>query len=88
MGQKTVQERVTQHWSITVLGEKGERPYAQLWVDPRLNVAIRESYADGLSVEMHHIREVPQPTHLFELPAGFIKVDLPTTPPAGKTPAK
>ncbi|MBF0183579.1 MAG: hypothetical protein HQM06_04200 [Magnetococcales bacterium] len=88
LGQKVVQERHTWHWNIQVLTDKGEMPYAQLWVDPRLNVAIRESYADGLTIEMHHIREAPQPAHLFEIPSNFSKIDLPATPTADKPPAK
>ncbi|WP_130471135.1 hypothetical protein [Candidatus Magnetaquicoccus inordinatus] len=83
-GQKIIQERNTLHWSIHVLSDKGELPYGQLWVDPRLNIAIRESYADGLTVEMHHIREAPQPAHLFELPANFMKVDLPAPAASNK----
>ncbi len=81
MGNANFDNRSTVHWSVDFVDEKGESPYAQLWVDPRLNIAIRETYADGLTVEMHHIREGSQPAHLFELPSGYQKVVLPAPPP-------
>ncbi|MEO5362205.1 MAG: DUF4412 domain-containing protein [Magnetococcus sp. DMHC-8] len=80
LGLKTVNDRSVMHWTISMVGDKGESPYAQLWVDPRLNIAIRETYADGLTVEMHRIREGAQSAQLFELPAGFTKVTLPAKP--------
>ncbi|MBF0583817.1 MAG: hypothetical protein HQL80_06215 [Magnetococcales bacterium] len=81
VGVETVSGRSTLHWSIQLVGEKGkESSYAHLWVDPRLNVAIRESYADGLTVEMRRIQEGAQPASLFELPAGYQQVALPTSP--------
>ncbi len=79
-GTQKVNDRSAIHWTIHVQSEKGETPYAQMWVDPRLNVAIRESYADGLTVEMRNIREGAQAAQLFELPAGYKKMALPAPP--------
>lgn len=79
-GWQTIDNRSVMHWKIAILGAKGKSSYAQLWVDPRLNVAIREHYADGLIVEMRHIRETPPEDSLFDLPKGYRKVTLPTVP--------
>ncbi|MBF0283771.1 MAG: hypothetical protein HQL51_04865 [Magnetococcales bacterium] len=49
----------------------------QLWVDPRLKIAIREEYGDGLTVELLNIREEPQSPALFEIPAGFRRLASP-----------
>ena len=76
-GWQTIDNRPVVHWTIDLLGPKGKTFYAQLWVDPKLNIAIRESYADGLIVEMHNIHEKPQADSLFELPQGYQKVVLP-----------
>lgn len=80
VGTQKIHDRLTAHWVIHTVNEKGETPYAQMWVDPRLNVAIREAYADGLTVEMRKIRESAQAPQLFELPAGYKKMALPPAP--------
>ncbi|MEO5339554.1 MAG: hypothetical protein H7837_03405 [Magnetococcus sp. MYC-9] len=80
LGVRSLNDRSTVYWTISVVDEKGETPYAQLWVDQRLNIAIREVYADGLTVEMRRIREAPQATQLFELPTGYKKVAMPVAP--------
>lgn len=77
-GMKRIHGRSVIHWRIDLVGKKKNTFYAQLWVDPRLNIAIRETYADGLTVEMRQIREAPQAASLFELPEGYEKVTLPT----------
>lgn len=82
-GWRTLQNRSVLLWQIDVVEKAGKRAYAQLWVDPRLNVAIREEYADGLTVEMRHIHEAQQDANLFELPVGYRKTTLPVPP---KTP--
>lgn len=89
VGWKKINNRSVIHWKIDLMGVHGKSFYAQLWVDPRLNVAIRETYADGLTVEMHQIHEAPQAASLFELPEGYRKVTLParteSPPEKGKT---
>lgn len=88
-GWQQIDGRHVIHWRIDIVDKKGKLPYAQLWVDPRLNVAIREVYADGLTVEMQHIQEAPQKSTLFTLPNGYQKVTLPlnkkTTSTLGET---
>lgn len=88
IGTETVNGRSALRWQINLVDEKGESAYAHLWIDPRLNIAIREKYADGLAVEMQHIQEAPQAAHLFELPADYKKVALPTPPAPADAPAK
>lgn len=77
-GWQKINNRSVVHWTIDLLEPNGKNFYAQLWVDPKLNIAIRESYADGLMVEMQNIHEAPQADSLFELPQGYQKVVLPT----------
>lgn len=90
-GAQKIGNRSVIHWKIEIITAKGKTFYAQLWVDPRLNIAIREVYADGLTVEMRNIREAPQEARLFELPAGYQRLALPTsgkTAPQARTTAR
>ncbi|MBF0296224.1 MAG: hypothetical protein HQL96_13630 [Magnetococcales bacterium] len=73
--------RAVIHWEIVMKGPDREFPHAHLWVDPRLRIAIRESYADGLTVELTNIQEGEQPASLFTIPEEYRKM-APTVEPA------
>jgi hypothetical protein len=52
---------------------QGRTDYA--WIDPQLKFPVRFQYQDGTRIELDAIREGPQPTQLFAIPAGFQKFD-------------
>lgn len=80
VGQEKMQNRDTTVWVIAERLPQGLRPYAKLWVDPRLKIAIREEYADGLAVELRNLVEAEQSAGLFAIPEKFRKMD-PLVPP-------
>ncbi|MEO5334709.1 MAG: DUF4412 domain-containing protein [Magnetococcus sp. YQC-5] len=83
VGTETLLGRSVMHWEIVIKGPERDVPHAHLWVDTRLQIAIREHYADGLVVELTNIQEGPQPATLFAIPTEYQKV----APPAEATPS-
>lgn len=81
LGPATLNGRSVMHWEITTKGPQGNTPYAHLWIDQRLKIAIREQYADGLIEELGNIKEGDQPAHLFDIPKDFKKIVTPAAPP-------
>ena len=45
------------------------------WLDPKLRFPVKWQGKDG-SGEMRNIQEGPQPASLFEVPAGYTKMDM------------
>ncbi|MEO5347040.1 MAG: hypothetical protein H7834_11770 [Magnetococcus sp. YQC-9] len=74
IGTDTIDSRKTIHWEIVQRGpDHREISQAHLWIDPRLGIAIRERYADGLQVELANIQEGTQPVELFQIPKDYQK---------------
>ena len=46
------------------------------WVDTKLHCVIKTDEDTGGGIELTNIKEEPQPASLFEIPAGYTKVDL------------
>ena len=70
LGSERLNGRNTQKWEIT--STRGGKGY--LWVDPRLAFVIRMQDQEGLT-ELRNIEEGPQPPNLFELPAGYRRME-------------
>lgn len=47
-----------------------------VWVDPRLRYIVKVLGAEGSGFELRNIQEGSQPASLFEVPAGYTKLDL------------
>ncbi|MBF0628065.1 MAG: hypothetical protein HQL91_07575 [Magnetococcales bacterium] len=83
VGNEMIDGRRTFHWEIATRGADNRESFqAHLWIDPRLKMAIRERYADGLTVELNNIQEAPQSLELFVVPQDFQKVTPASPPPA------
>lgn len=67
-------------WEVTEKGLDNKTQRSYLYVDPRLQVVIREEYPDGTIQEFVTIQEGVQPQQLFTLPTGYRKI---TTSAAG-----
>jgi len=52
---------------------RGEKSY--VWVDTKLHCVVKTDGAEG-SIELRNIQEGPQPANLFEIPAGYTKMDM------------
>ena len=85
VGDEWIDGRPVVHWRVVLRGALGDKQrgnqggtsHADLWIDPRLKLAITEKYADGLTVEMQQIREGVQEPFLFQVPEGFHKAAAP-----------
>ena len=62
--------RNTQKWEIN----STRRGKGYLWVDPKLAFVIKMQDEEGLT-ELRNIKEGPQPASLFELLAGYRRVE-------------
>ena len=49
---------------------------AYVWVDTGLKFIVKTEDAKGQGTELRHIEEGPQPASLFEIPAGYQKMDM------------
>ena len=72
IGNETVNGRSTIKFEAD--SPKGERHYA--WVDPKLKFLVKSQNADGRGMELRNIAEGPQQASLFEIPAGYQKMDI------------
>lgn len=54
--------------------KKGAKNY--IWVDTKLHCVIKMDEGTGGGIELTNIKEGSQPASLFEVPAGYTKVDL------------
>jgi hypothetical protein len=71
VGSDTVNGRSTVKYQAT--NSKGESGY--FWLDPKLRFPVKWQDHDG-SGELRDIQEGAQPSGLFEIPAGYIKMDM------------
>jgi hypothetical protein len=78
VGSETVNGRSTQRWD----GKSAKTGQAgSLWVDPKLGLVVKfQSAKDGVA-ELQNIKEGAQPAGLFEIPAGYQKMNVGATPP-------
>lgn len=72
-GTETVNGRVCDKWEFT--NKNGATTTS--WIDQKLHFPIKTRNADGASVEFSNIKEGAQTASLFEVPAGYRKLDIP-----------
>ncbi|MCO6411849.1 MAG: hypothetical protein J5I92_03810 [Thiogranum sp.] len=78
LGQETLHGRNTERWEVSVRPETGEAMLSTQWYDPELRIAIREELPGGYFRELRNIRVAPQPGNLFEVPAGYQQMTMPS----------
>ncbi|MBF0154101.1 MAG: DUF4412 domain-containing protein [Magnetococcales bacterium] len=88
VGNERINNRDTQHWHITYNNPQGAQESTHLWIDPRLQIAIKEQYHDGGLVQLTDIREETQNSELFKIPGDYQQIILPnvTSPTPGTNP--
>lgn len=74
LGHESVNGRSAEKWQMDSKWFAGP---AYLWVDSRIQAAIKWSLSDGSSGELQNINVGAQPARLFELPADYRRQDLP-----------
>ena len=71
VGAETVNGRPCEKWEFT--GPRGNRT---VWIDQKLHFPLRTVSADGHSFDLTNVKEASQPASLFEIPAGYTKMDM------------
>jgi hypothetical protein len=74
VGDDTVNGRST----VKYEGADKEGKKSHYWVDRKLRCVIKTDQGNGDGIELRNIQEGSQPGSLFEIPAGYMKVDIAT----------
>lgn len=77
LGQQMLNGRQVEHWEQSSSLPDGEIQRASLWYDPQLQIAIREELPGGYFRELRNIVVAVQPAQLFEVPAGYRRLERP-----------
>lgn len=77
-GKEMLYGRPTERWEQTTTGPNGKKRTTIQWYDPELKIAVREEMPGGLFREIRDIRVAPQPASLFDVPAGYERVESDT----------
>jgi hypothetical protein len=71
VGAETINGRSCYKWDF-----KGPQGGQTVWIDQKLHFPIRNVASDGTTVDMTNVKEGSQPGSLFDVPAGFSKMDM------------
>lgn len=77
VGQQILNGRQVEHWEQSSSLPDGEVQRVSQWYDPQLQIAIREELPGGYFRELRNIVVAIQPTQLFEVPAGYQRLENP-----------
>jgi hypothetical protein len=72
LGVEQVNGRSADHWQITDKNGK----VTNAWVDQKIHFPIKSVTQDGSTWQLSNIQEGEQPPSLFEIPAGYQKMDM------------
>jgi hypothetical protein len=70
VGTETVNGRACDKWEFTGDGKH------TAWIDQKLHIPVKTVSSDGATMELTNIKEGAQPASLFEIPAGYQKMDM------------
>ncbi len=71
VGTETVNGRSCDKWEFT--GPNGNET---VWIDQKLHFPIRSVSSSGSSFDLTNVKEGAQPASLFEVPAGYTKMNM------------
>lgn len=77
IGQQTLNGRQVEHWEQSTSLPDGVVQRVSQWYDPQLQIAIREELPGGYFRELRNIVVAKQPAQLFEVPAGYQRLERP-----------
>lgn len=83
-GVETLNGRSTERWVKTTTMKDGKKETTTSWYDPELKISVREQLPGGLFRELRDIKIAPQPATLFQVPAGYQRVENETPPAKGQ----
>ncbi len=73
IGTETVNGRSCDKWEFSEKNGSGTRT---VWLDQKLHFPIKSVGSDGDSFELTNVKESSQAASLFEVPAGYTKMDM------------
>lgn len=73
VGTETVNGRTCDKWEFTENSGNGKET---VWIDQKLHFPVKTVSADGGTTEFTNIKEGAQDASLFEVPAGYQKMDM------------
>ncbi len=80
LGVESIDGRPADKWEF-VTTQQGQTMRAVFWFDHRLRTPIRKEFPGGYLSELRDIQEGTQPAHLFTVPQGYKRIELPTQQP-------
>ncbi len=78
---ETLAGRTTEHWTITIEVPGQPAQSGEWFYDPELRVEVREVMPGGEVRSLENIQVGPVNAALFEVPAGYTRLDMPPQPP-------
>ena len=72
LGTETVNGRSTDHWQVT----HKDGNVSDVWIDNKLHFPIK-TVSGGTTWQLTNIKEGPQDASLFQVPAGYQKMEMP-----------
>jgi hypothetical protein len=73
VGEEAVNGFMCDKWQFTSAGKGKDRT---VWIDQKSHIPVKSVDADGGTFEMTSIKEGAQSPSLFEIPAGYTKMDM------------
>ena len=71
-----VNGRQTEKWGF-IQTFRGKSQHFSQWIDAKLRVPVLEKHNGKTVMELHNIKEQPQPASLFEIPKGYQEIQAP-----------
>jgi hypothetical protein len=78
LGTETLDGRTVEKWQMTTTSANQAPAQSLQWYDPELKLSVREEFPGGFVRELKSISVGPQPDHLFTVPAGYTRTEMPT----------
>ncbi|QVL50469.1 MAG: hypothetical protein KFB96_08610 [Thiocapsa sp.] len=77
VGTETMEGRQVERWEMTTTAPDQPPTRVLQWYDPELKLSVREEFPGGGVRELKSIRIGAQPDHLFAVPAGYTRMEMP-----------
>jgi hypothetical protein len=77
VGNETIDGRQVEKWEMTTTAPDQQPVRTSQWYDPQLKLSVREEFPGGFVRELKSIRIGDQPDHLFSVPAGYTRMEMP-----------
>jgi hypothetical protein len=77
LGTETLDGRTVEKWQMTTTSANQAPAQSLQWYDPELKLSVREEFPGGFVRELKSISVGPQPDHLFTVPAGYTRTEMP-----------